>query len=111
MDNVYYSPERFDLEKVDSLDQDDLSYEYNTLVVWRHIPSGRLYWAHDQGCSCPTPFEECRFEGPDRIEAMQEITPGPAMQAFEHAVNEFPADLQEKSDLLAAVRSRLRRAA
>jgi hypothetical protein len=110
--NVYYSPEKFDLVQLGTLDQDGLSYEYNTLVVWKHTPTGRIFWAHDQGCSCPTPFEDSRFEGPDKIENIQEITRGPAMQVFENEVDQFPTDLQSKSDLLEVVRSqRFRRAA
>lgn len=58
--NVYYYPETWDLEVVGEADERDMSYEYNTFVVWRHKLSGKYYCAQDSGCSCPTPFE--RFE-------------------------------------------------
>jgi hypothetical protein len=56
MANVYYSPEDFGLTVVDELSKDP-DYDFDMLVVWRH-EDGTLYWAHDSGCSCPTPFED-----------------------------------------------------
>lgn len=52
----YYNPEKFGLEIVVSHDVAP-SYEYDMIVVWRHKESGRLYVAHDSGCSCYSPFE------------------------------------------------------
>lgn len=33
------------------------SYEFNQILVVRD-PKGKLWAAHDCGCSCPTPFED-----------------------------------------------------
>jgi hypothetical protein len=57
MSNIYYSPELFGLEVVATL-EGDMGYEFDILVVWK-TKEGRkkLFWAHDSGCSCPTPFE------------------------------------------------------
>lgn len=56
--NPLYSPEKCGLEIVVTLDDEDLSYEYDTIIVVRDIATGELYAAHDSGCSCPTPFED-----------------------------------------------------
>ena len=57
MDDVYYSHDIFGLEKVGEAYEADLSYEFNLFCVWKDA-SGQLYWAHDSGCSCPSPFED-----------------------------------------------------
>lgn len=43
---------------IDDLEQPDLSYEYNTIIAWRDLATGKVYIAADSGCSCPTPFEQ-----------------------------------------------------
>lgn len=70
--NVYYHPEKCGLEIIDSLDEDGLSYEYNTFIAVRHIESGRVFTASDSGCSCPTPFERVHFNSPEDTE-MDEV--------------------------------------
>lgn len=34
-----------------------LSYEFDEVTVYQHRETGQLAAAHDQGCSCPMPFE------------------------------------------------------
>jgi len=58
-DNLYYSPEKLGFTLVASL-EDDEPYQYDTVIVVRQDASGKLFAAHDSGCSCPTPFEEVR---------------------------------------------------
>ena len=103
MDNVYYSPDKFGLETVGVLDE-DLSYEYHTLVVLRHTESGRVFWAEDSGCSCPTPFEDEHFKGPDDT-SMCELVTGDRMGVFKERVAGFPATEAEKYALLSKVAS------
>lgn len=55
MSNIYYNPQEFGLTVVGEID-DAGSYEFNTIVVW--TDGNKFYWAHDSGCSCPTPFED-----------------------------------------------------
>lgn len=57
--DLYTSPERFDLEIVSVLSDDNLSYEYDMLVVWTDR-DGRVFYGTDSGCSCPSPFEDYR---------------------------------------------------
>lgn len=55
--DIYYYPEKYDLEIVTSIDYSGGNYEFDYRVVWRHKSTGKLYTARDSGCSCPTPFE------------------------------------------------------
>lgn len=57
MPNVYYNPEAFGLTPVAELECSSGGYEFDTIVVWSDA-TGTLLWAHDAGCSCPTPFED-----------------------------------------------------
>ena len=67
--NPYYYPEKCGLTIVAEIELEVQDYSYNTIVVWKH-ESGRLFSAHDSGCSCPTPFENfCRLSD------LTELTP------------------------------------
>lgn len=65
--NPYYSPEKCMLEVLVTLDDESLSWEYDTAVVWIDRETGKLVAARDSGCSCPTPFEDYASTG-DLIE-------------------------------------------
>jgi hypothetical protein len=67
------------LEFVDSID-DAGSYEFHTLSVWRDKETGRIYYASDSGCSCPTPFENYTT-----LSSLTELT--------EESLGAFDADL------------------
>lgn len=54
--NVYYNPEDYGLEIVRSVNVAD-GWDFDLLVVWVSLDGSRLYYAHDSGCSCPTPFD------------------------------------------------------
>lgn len=56
--NVYNNPEKYGLEIIFSIDYSDGCYEYDYRVIWREIETGKLYTAHDSGCSCTSPFED-----------------------------------------------------
>ena len=60
MENIYYSPEAYGLEVVGECEFSDLDYQFDTRVVWKTTdPKPVMYYtARDEGCSCPTPFEE-----------------------------------------------------
>lgn len=67
--NPYYSPESLGLEMI-SFDQPGLSYEYNTLCFWA-TNDGRVFYAQDEGCSCPTPFDE--YSGETQKDVIQKL--------------------------------------
>ena|SRR3990167_3902905 len=58
MGNVYFSPEEFGLVVVVEAEGNAEGYGFDLTVVWKEVKSGKLYWAHDSGCSCPSPFED-----------------------------------------------------
>lgn len=106
MNNIYYNPEGSGLEKLVELDEPDLSYEYNTLVVVRHLESRRLFFAQDSGCSCPTPFEDYHFNSPTDHN-IREIEPH-SFGAFEGEVNSFPVDMDQRQRAISIVRLALK---
>lgn len=87
--NVYYYPENFGLQIIDSIDKAD-SYEFDMFVVWKK-ENGDVVFATDSGCSCPTPFDgvgltdlkpysdqeldtwvnECKWRTPSPIEVLE----------------------------------------
>lgn len=103
--NVYYSPEKFGLVILGTLDEPDLSYEYNTLVVFQRIKVGSMYWAHDSGCSCPTPFETYRFNGAEDTN-LERLTRS-SWNSFETTVKGFPVGHGERARLLELCKSSL----
>lgn len=58
MRNIYYNPEDYGLEIIESLADEDLSYEFDIFLIFRDKKSKKLYYAQDSGCSCPSPFED-----------------------------------------------------
>jgi hypothetical protein len=53
--NLYYSPENLGYSTFGSVDVGS-SYEFDIFLVLEK--AGKLYYASDSGCSCPTPFED-----------------------------------------------------
>ena len=64
--NPYYNPETMGLETIAMLEYSSGNYEFDTLVVWREIATGKLYSMRDSGCSCPVPFEE--YDSIDKLD-------------------------------------------
>ena len=54
--DVYNSPSAFGLEILGTVQWTEQSYDFDMTIVLRS-ETGKLYWADDQGCSCPSPFE------------------------------------------------------
>lgn len=60
--SIKYSPEKFGVEVVAEFERrDDLSYEFDTILMVRRIEDRTLWVAYDRGCSCPSPFEDTVF--------------------------------------------------
>lgn len=57
MPDVYYNPEKFGLTIIGEANDLDASYSFDMFTVWRD-EAGQLYYASDEGCSCPSPFED-----------------------------------------------------
>jgi hypothetical protein len=105
-DNVYYNNIE-GLSKVGGLEEDNLSHEFNILLVIKHDLTGRVFYAADSGCSCPTPFEDCYFNGPDDTN-LDEICIGDSLTSFQREVERFPSSNEEREDLIAAVKGVLK---
>jgi hypothetical protein len=56
-DTLYSEPGKLGLEIVGEADDELADYSFDKFVVWRD-QQGRLYYASDSGCSCPSPFED-----------------------------------------------------
>lgn len=54
-DNPYYNPEDLGLTTVATV-EDEQHWDFHILAIWSD--GKRFYWAEDNGCSCPTPFED-----------------------------------------------------
>lgn len=105
--NVYYNPEDCGLEIVGVLEENGLSYEYNTFLCVRETASGRVFYCRDAGCSCPTPFEDYYFSNGDDTD-LDELKPE-TLQQFIDEVNNFPADIDERRKLIRDAESHLGR--
>jgi hypothetical protein len=44
------------MEQVGEVDPNEV-YQFDTVGLWRHKETGKLYWDSDSGCSCPVPFD------------------------------------------------------
>lgn len=101
--NPYYSPEEVGLTVVGEVD-DAGSYEFNTIVVW--TDGEKLYWAHDSGCSCPTPFEEYEVTKEDKsgLDELKESN----LQSFIDGVMEMELPLAERREFIDRVKRLLR---
>lgn len=81
MINLYDNPEKFDLIVVGELNDPGANWSFDDLVVWQH-DSGRLFYAQDSGCSCPSPFENLT-----EIESATEITKDSWASFADHVMN------------------------
>ncbi len=96
---MYYNPENYGLEIFVSLDEPNMSYEYNMFVVWIDRKERKLYYATDSGCSCPSPFEG--------ISSVQELNELKNLKAFEdelHGWGDGFLDAQEINSVIDKVR-------
>lgn len=89
------------------LDESDLSYEFNTLIVVEETQSGKLYYATSSGCSCPTPFEEYYFVS-DKDNDLNEIN-RETFDSFVNEVKNFPVSVDERQSCIRKVRYRLKK--
>jgi len=101
--NPYYSPEKCGLTLVDSIDDAEANYSFDIVAVWVDNLTGRMYWASDSGCSCPSPFEEFHS-----LEDMGRLTSVRQLEDHFNSETYTKRDLAEKRDLLGKVRELLR---
>lgn len=78
-DDLYNQPEKFGLTQIGCLDDPEASYSFDYLIVWKH-EDGRVFYAEDSGCSCPSPFEDFT-----KLEDATEVTDANWAE-FQHSV-------------------------
>lgn len=105
MQNIYYDTDKCGLEIVDTLDESNLSYEFNTLLIVRATATNRIYYAHSSGCSCPTPFEEYSYVSAEEHN-LSEITKE-NIDRFIGEVDRFPVSTDERQNAIRQVRKLL----
>jgi hypothetical protein len=101
MHNIYYDTEKCGLEIVDTLDESGLCYEFNTLLIVRATDTGRLYYAHSSGCSCPCPFEEFSYASAENNN-LNEITKE-SIESFISDLDRFPVSVDERREVVRKV--------
>ena len=107
MYNIYYNTEDCGLTQIDVLDESNLSYEFNTLLIVEATQSKKMYWAASSGCSCPTPFEEYHF----RNDNDNDLNPLniETLESFINEVKNFPASVDERQRVIRKVKYRLKK--
>ena len=96
--NIYSHPEKHGLKIFETLEE-NLSYEFNMLVVWKN-EKGEFFWAQDSGCSCPSPFEDY-----NSVADLYKVDPN-NLESFQQAIENFRgASSVEKLELIIAVRN------
>ena len=48
-------------------------YSFDITRVYKKTSNGRLFWAYDSGCSCPSPFEDLTKDGLTPIKRLQDL--------------------------------------
>ena len=61
--NLWHDPAKEGFEHVAVLEDESLWYEFDITLLLRDLHNGRLYLVQDNGCSCPSPFENYRGMG------------------------------------------------
>ena len=75
--------------------------EAKTFVVWKH-KDGRVFWAHDSGCSCPSPFEDY-----NNLSDLTELTEGGLKALKEEARSMTHRNANERASFFRKVRTAL----
>ena len=84
-------------EVLEEISEGGLYYAFNIMALWRETATGALFFGTDSGCSCPSPWD--RTSESDLTPITRET-----FDEFERAVNDFPAALDERRDLIARAR-------
>ncbi len=105
--NVYYNPEKLGLNQVAVIDEEGLSYEFNTFLVVQDKATGRVFYGTSSGCSCPTPFEEYHFNSADDTD-LTEVTNGDSFTSFQREAEGFRGSQPDIEAAIDAVKSILK---
>lgn len=95
--NPYYDPEACGLEWIGKI-EDEPDYDFNILMVVQDVATGRVFYAQDSGCSCPSPFEDYHT-----LSAFTEVTLA-SLEHFKDVVLTFGSgpSLEQRAKLIRA---------
>lgn len=94
MEGSYDYTKDFGLKLLGELDEETLRYEFNKIGIFQHIKSGKVFYAHTSGCSCPGGYHEFNFVS-ILDNNLREIT-SHSMENFKMDVMNFPAAMDKK---------------
>lgn len=98
--NIYYNPKKHGLTPFDEVETAG-GYEFDTTVIWQDN-DGKLYWAHDSGCSCPTPFEDF-----NSIKDLNTLNEDNFYNFKEHLKNQYNISIKQFNDCIKLVKDHL----
>ena len=98
--DLYNQPEYFGLTQIGHIDDPESCYSFDDLIVWQHN-DGRIFYAEDSGCSCPSPFEQHTS-----LDDATEVTDA-TWDAFQRAVTEHCREYRNGDDPQAADKTEL----
>lgn len=100
-------PENLKVRTIGQINDPDADYSFDYFWVFEHIASGRLFYGRDSGCSCPSPFENDHFNGPNDT-SFTEITLTNCVDVIKDLYNHYPGSSQdEKREIESEVRTLL----
>lgn len=80
---IYGNPGQWGLKIFVATSNPALDYQFSMFVVWQDA-AGQLFWAEDDGCSCPDPFEDIT-----EIEQLNTIVGADGLEAFFNALDSW----------------------
>lgn len=65
--SLYYGHDKpIGITSLGELDDPEADYSFDILFVFKDDASNRVFYGRDSGCSCPSPFEDFTWDGPDK---------------------------------------------
>lgn len=95
---------RFEINEIEDNNQD---YTFDILAVFRHVPSNKMWYGRDSGCSCPSPFEDYYIDLSNLKSDLEPLNKE-TLAEFERAVNAYDTvHIEERHKLIEDVRALL----
>ena len=98
MTNYYYHPEEYGFSIIVELELGEC-YEFDTHFCIVN-EANEIYYGHDAGCSCPTPFDGMQLSDFDKIDKN-------GFESFSKHIMELDCPLADKREFLDKIFQRL----
>jgi hypothetical protein len=102
--NMWGLPDDLAIETIAMIEDPQANYSFDNFWIFKHKASGRIFYGQDSGCSCPTPFEDDYWGGPDDTSFI-EVVKGPtdtqrslkaSLEYLQQELNDHCGDKDEK---------------